>query len=38
MQNNFTITRRATLIAASFVLVLVNCVAQAQETSHKASF
>ena len=38
MQNYFTITRRANLILASFILVLVNCVAQAQETSHKASF
>jgi pilus assembly protein CpaC len=38
MQNHFTITRRSTLILASFILVLVNCVAQAQEISHKASF
>src|ERR1700682_1581902 len=38
MQNHFTITRRASLIVASFILVLVNCVAQAQEISHKASF
>src|ERR1700737_4891597 len=38
MQKYFTITRRANLILASLVLVLVNCVAQAQEISHKASF
>ena len=31
MQKYFIITRRANLILASLVLVLVNCVAQAQE-------
>ena len=38
MQNHFTIARRANLILALFVFGIVSCVAQAQETSHKASF
>src|SRR6267378_5408160 len=38
MYNYSATTRRANLILASLILVLVNCVAQAQETSHKASF
>src|ERR1700682_4992158 len=37
MQNHFTITRRASLIVASFILVLVTGVAQSREISHKAS-
>src|SRR5258708_25231593 len=38
MQNHFTIARRANLILALFVLGIVSCVVQAQETVHKASF
>jgi pilus assembly protein CpaC len=38
MHNYSTVTRRAGLILASLIIVLVNCAAQAQETSYKASF
>src|SRR6267142_2513314 len=38
MHNYSATTRRATLILASLIIVLANCVAHAQETSYKASF
>jgi pilus assembly protein CpaC len=38
MHSRFPITRRVSLILASLVLVLVNTVTYAQETSYKASF
>src|SRR5882762_12044271 len=38
MYNYSATTRRATLILASLIIVLANCVAHAQETSYKASF
>ncbi len=39
MQSRFPITRRISLVLASLILVLVNCVAHAQESSsYKASF
>src|SRR5438034_6803040 len=38
MQKHFVIARRAGLILAASIVLLVNCVAQAQETSYKASF
>ncbi len=38
MQSRFPITRRVSLTLASLILVLVNSVAYAQETSYKASF
>src|SRR5215472_19081835 len=38
MQTQSTVRRRVALILASLLVVLVNCAAQAQETTYKASF
>lgn len=38
MQNHFTKMRRANVVLASLILGIVSCVAQAQDSGHKASF